>query len=282
MAISSCSDWPLTCINSRRSNSHRLNFIPTCKMLSFLSVSCSKFQNFRVNSSGCSPSTPILEEASAGGLPVVELNVVEFPDSEQCTIPDSDNLNDLLRRLFRDPQTEELAYEYYEKVKQQRPEFRPDKSTLKHVIRYLLSSKKWDVISLLFKDLKNSHVFPDGSTCSKLVSGCIRARKFKIVESLLQVFKSNKEISMLTFGSAMRGYNKLHMYRSTIAAFRKMKSAGVVPDSECYCHVMEACGKIGDSEKLVRLFGEIQSRHEELDFYSSPFCPRITGFFASH
>ncbi|XP_062150212.1 pentatricopeptide repeat-containing protein At5g13770, chloroplastic isoform X2 [Alnus glutinosa] len=234
MAISSCSDWPLARINSCRSNSHRLSFIPTCKILSFLSISCSKFQNFHVNSSGCSPS-PILEEAS-GSLPVVELNV-EFPDSEQCTIPN--NLNDLLRGLFRDPQTEELAYEYYEKVKQ-RPEFRPDKSTLKHVI------------------------------------SCIRARKFKIAEALLEVFKSNREISMLSFGSAMRGYNKLHMYRSTIVAFRKMKSAGVVPNSECYSHIMDAYSKMGDCEKLVQLFSELKRRHE-LDLYSSPFCTRIYG-----
>jgi pentatricopeptide repeat protein len=270
MAISSCSDWPLARINSCRSNSYRLSFIPTCKILSFFSISCSKFQNFHVNSSGCSPS-PILEEAS-GSLPVVELNV-EFPDSEQCTIPN--NLNDLLRGLFRDPQTEELAYEYYEKVKQ-RPEFRPDKSTLKHVIRYLLGSKKWDAILPLCKDFKNYDVFPDGSTCSKLVSGCIRARKFKIAEALLEVFKSNREISMLSFGSAMRGYNKLHMYRSTIVAFRKMKSAGVVPNSECYSHIMDACSKMGDCEKLVQLFSELKRRHE-LDFYSSPFCTRIYG-----
>jgi pentatricopeptide repeat protein len=273
MAISSCSDWHLACINSCRSNSHGSTLIPACKILSILSVSCSKFQNFRVNSSGCSPS-PILEEAS-GGLPVVELNV-DFPDPEQCTVPDSGNLNDLLRRLFGDPKTQELAYGYYEKLKQ-RPEFRPDKSTLKHVIRYLLSSKKWHAILLLFKDFKNYHVFPDASTCSRLVSSCIRARKFKIVETFLEDFKSNREVStVLTFGSAMRGYNKLHMYRSTIVAYRKMDSAGVFPDSECYCHTMEACSKLGDSQKLVQLFNELQTR-DELDFYSSPFCARIYG-----
>lgn len=265
MAISTFSDWSVACINSCR-NSYRLNETPTC----FFSVSSFKFQTFRANSSGC--SSPTLEEASSS-MSLVELNL-EFPNSEQYRTPDCANLNDLLRGLFGDPQTEDLAYEYYEKVKEM-PEFRPEKSTLKHVTRYLLSSKKWSLMSLLCQDFRNYEELPDSSTCSKLVSSCIRARKFKIVETLLEVFKSSAEVNVLAFGSAMSGYNKLHMYRSTIAEFKRMTSAGVAPDFRCYCHIMEAYTKIRDYEKVVELFRELQS--SQLDFHSSAFCGQIYG-----
>ncbi|XP_041012502.1 pentatricopeptide repeat-containing protein At5g13770, chloroplastic [Juglans microcarpa x Juglans regia] len=269
MTISTCSDWSVACINSCR-NSHRFNLIPTCKTLPFFSVTRPRFLNFDVYSSGC--SSPTLEEPS-NSLPVIELNL-EFPDSERCQKPDCGNLNDILRGLFADPQTQELAYEYYEKVKQ-RPEFRPERSTLKHVIRYLLSSSKWGLILQVCEDFRNYQVFPDSSTCSKLIRICIRARKFKIVETLLEDCKANGEVCVSAFVSAMSGYNKLHMYRSTIAAFRRMESSGVLPDLKCYCPIMEAYAKTGDSERVVELFRELQST--QLDFYSSPFCGQIYG-----
>ena len=128
----------------------------------------------------------------------------------------------------------------------------------------------FELFFLVCNDFNNYNVLPDSSTCSKLVSSCIRARKFKIVETLLEVFKSNGKVSVLAFGSAIRGYNKLHMYRSTILAFGKMRSTGVVPDSECSCHIMEAYMRLGDSEKVVEFFCELES--SQLDFYSSPFC----------
>ena len=273
MAISSYSDWSLACIHScSHRNSHILTLIPTCKTLPFFpAISCSKVQNFQVNTTGC--SSPILEDGqeASSNLPVIELNV-PFQDSKQNPVPDSEKLNDFLRGLFGSPQTEDLAFEYYEKMKGS-PEFRPEKSTLQHVIRYLLRSKKWRMILVVCDDFKNYNVLPDSSTCSKLVSSCIRARKFKIVETLLEVFKSNGKVSVLAFGSAIRGYNKLHMYRSTIVALGKMRSAGVVLDSECSCHIMEAYMRLGDSDKVVELFCELES--SQLDFYSSPFCTRI-------
>ena len=275
MAISSYSDWSLACIHScSHRNSHILTLIPTCKTLPFFpAISCSKVQNFQVNTTGC--SSPILEDGqeASSNLPVIELNV-PFQDSKQNPVPDSEKLNGFLRGLFGSPQTEDLAFEYYEKMKGS-PEFRPEKSTLQHVIRYLLRSKKWRMILVVCDDFKNYNVLPDSSTCSKLVSSCIRARKFKIVETLLEVFKSNGKVSVLAFGSAIRGYNKLHMYRSTIVALGKMRSAGVVLDSECSCHIMEAYMRLGDSDKVVELFCELES--SQLDFYSSPFCTRIYG-----
>ena len=54
-----------------------------------------------------------------------------------------------------------------------------------------------------------------------------------------------------------------------------MRSTGVVPDSECSCHIMEAYTRLGDSEKVVEFFCELGS--SQLDFYSSPFCTRKYG-----
>ncbi|CBI24106.3 unnamed protein product, partial [Vitis vinifera] len=166
-------------------------------------------------------------------LPVIELDV-ELPD----LTPKDENLNDFLCGLFRDPRSEELAFDYYQKVKE-RPEFRPDKETLERIIR--------------------------------LISSCIRARKFRITESLLEVFSYNDDVALLVCNSAMGGYNKLHMFSSTIAVYDRMKSAGVVPNSESYYRIMEAYIKIRDYEKVVTLFQEFESR--KID--SSPFSTQI-------
>ncbi|KAJ7954442.1 Pentatricopeptide repeat-containing protein [Quillaja saponaria] len=58
----------------------------------------------------------------------------------------------------------------------------------------------------------------------------------------------------------MRAYNKLHMFRSTVLIFGRMKTANVVPDSRCYLQIMKAYFRIGDCEKVVELFHEFESR----------------------
>ena len=66
-------------------------------------------------------------------------------------------------------------------------------------------------------------MLPDSYTCPELVRSCIRARKWKIVDTLLEVFKSNGKVSVLAFGSAMRSYNKLHMYRSPLGKWNLLE-----------------------------------------------------------
>nr|KJB35742.1 hypothetical protein B456_006G126500 [Gossypium raimondii] len=91
-----------------------------------------------------------------------------------------------------------------------------------------------------------------------------------VVEALLEAFKSDKELSVITFNSAMAGYNKLHMFRSTIAAYETMKSNGISPDSESYCQIMEAYHRIGDMDKVSSLFDEFESSKLNL----TPLAPR--------
>ncbi|RVX11477.1 Pentatricopeptide repeat-containing protein, chloroplastic [Vitis vinifera] len=182
----------------RQPHKLKLTFTSTCKLLPIFSLPCSNSRYLFVNNS--SYSSPIVAEESTHDhhLPVIELDL-ELPD----LTPKDENLNDFLCGLFRDPRSEELAFDYYQKVKE-RPEFRPDKETLEHII-------------------------------------------------------SNG------------GYNKLHMFSSTIAVYDRMKSAGVVPNSESYYRIMEAYIKIRDYEKVVTLFQEFESR--KID--SSPFSTQI-------
>lgn len=254
MAISCSADWSLACTKSCITHVHA--FIPTCHFPSFYSVSGSNPLLFHVNFS-TSP-TPILEEASSNNTPLIHVDV-NFANAQQFSKLGTENLNGFLCGLFEDPKTEELAFEYYQRLKE-RPEFRPERSTLNHVIRYLLRLKKWDFILSVSEDFGIYHVLPDSATCSILITFCIKHRKFKIADTLLHVFQSDCEAAILTFGSAMRGYNKLHMYRSTVLVFERVKSTKLVLDSGCYLHIMEACSKLGDSEKVVQLFHEFESR----------------------
>lgn len=193
---------------------------------------------------------------------------LHFQEPGRFSAADEDDLNQVLCGLLQDPQNGRQGLEFFEKAKE-RPEFRPEKSTLKHLIRYLVRAKKWDTILYLSEDFKNWNVLPDAYTCSRLVSSCIRARKFRVVQSLLQVFESDDTTVVFAFDSAMRGYNKLHMFRSTILVFEKMISAGIVPNPGCYCQILEAYQKIGDTEKVVGLFHELESRKLVLTPFST-------------
>ncbi|KAI8022344.1 Pentatricopeptide repeat-containing protein [Camellia lanceoleosa] len=197
------------------------------------------------NSTGC-PSS-ILEDPSSSTTqppPILQLN----PKIQHFTAEDEDahflsggDLNGFICSLFEDPQTQELAYNYYEKAKQNPDyEFLPKKSTLNYLIR--------------------------------LVSCCVRARKFKLAHTLLQVFKTDNEIATLAFDSAMKGYNKLHMYSSTIDLYGLMKSSGIVLDFGCYSRVMEAYMKTGDFDRVVSLFEQLETRSSTaiIDSTSSP------------
>ncbi|XP_020535007.2 pentatricopeptide repeat-containing protein At5g13770, chloroplastic [Jatropha curcas] len=260
MAISNSPDWSVASIYSCRKpyNNKIIIFTPSCKTLPFLTLAISKFSLFRTLSSSC-PS-PILENPSTN-FPLTQLDL-KTQDSQEYKVPDSENLNDFLCRILQDPRTENLAYEYYKKAKESQ-EFTPEKSMLKLLIRYSIKSKNWDFILSVLDDFRKYNVFPDSYTCSKLVSSCIKARKFRIVESLLEIFKSHSKIAVLAFDSAMKGYNKLHMYGSTIPVYEKMKLAGIFMDSGGYCQIMKAYQKIGDTERVLALFNEFESRKFE-------------------
>ncbi|OAY25424.1 pentatricopeptide repeat-containing protein At5g13770, chloroplastic [Manihot esculenta] len=257
MAISRSPDWSVASINSCRNPHHIIIFSPSWKTLSFLSPTCSSnFPLFHVNSSSC-PS-PILEEPSSANFPVVQWDS-SVQDSQE---PDSENLNDFLCGVLQDPRTEHLAYEYYKKATE-RQEFKPEKSMLKLLMRYLIRSKNWGFILSVSDDFVKYNSLPDSHTCSILVSSCVKARKFRIVETLLEIFKSYGEIAVFAFDSAMRGYNKLHMYGRTIFVYEKMKLTGISMDSGSYYQIMKAYQKIGDTEKVLALFHEFESRKLE-------------------
>ncbi|KAG5076182.1 hypothetical protein JHK82_054877 [Glycine max] len=239
--------------------------IPTCHFPSLHTVSPShhhrRFFFFHANFSA-SP-TPILEEEPSSSNTPTIIHVVDVNFAadvqQQYSKPEPENLNEFLCGLFEDPKTKELAFDYYQRLKE-RPEFRPEKPTLKHVIRYLVSLKSWGSILSVSEDFKVYHVLPDRATCSRLVKFCIEHRKFRVAESLLYVFKDDSEVAFLAFSSAMRSYNKLHMFRNTVLVFERMKSSNVVLDSRGYLHIMEAYSKLNECEKVVQLFREFESR----------------------
>ncbi|XP_021277882.1 pentatricopeptide repeat-containing protein At5g13770, chloroplastic isoform X1 [Herrania umbratica] len=266
MAISSSPDWSLASTDSHTSKTRKNGLFSSCKTLHFVSFPTSNLPLFHIYSSGC-PS-PILEDASAT-VPSTKLEL-KFQGSQQLSLPDVDNLNSFLCGLLQDTENEGLAYDYYEKAKQ-RPGFIPEKPLLQLLIRYLVQSKKWDLVMSLSEDFKHYHVLPDSYTCSRLINACIRARKFKVVDTLLQVFKSDKVVALLAFNSAMAGYNKLHMFRSTIAVYETMKLNGIFQDSESYCQIMEAYQHLGDMDKVAAFFDEFVSRKFDL----TPAAPRV-------
>ncbi|KAL3502225.1 hypothetical protein ACH5RR_036674 [Cinchona calisaya] len=136
--------------------------------------------------SSCSSASVLEENVSCTTTsPVIQLDL-----DHVSSLPETDDLNGLICALFEDSRTEELAYDYYERAKE-KADFRPKKLTLKLTIR--------------------------------LISSCTRARKFKLVNTLLGIFSADESIAFLAFDAAMKSYNMLHMYSSTISLYERMK-----------------------------------------------------------
>lgn len=241
------------------------------------------------NSSTCSPPLVLKEGESIyyENVPVIQQQQQRVTDLalsskvEKCEkgfdLPnDSKELNSLICGMCNDPQTQELAVQYYEKAKE-KPEFRPQKYTLNLLTRYLIRSKNWNLLFTFCEDFKNFKVIPGKSTCCTLIGSCIKARKFKLVNKLLEIFSAaDLEVAVSAFDSAMKGYNQLHMYSSTIVLYQTMRSGEISLDAACYCRIMEAHLKMGHYEKTIEIFQEIENRKMvKIGDTPSPFFSQI-------
>ncbi|RZC70168.1 hypothetical protein C5167_033284 [Papaver somniferum] len=252
MAIWKTIDWSLT-------SAHKEPLIspPSSSKIIISVVSLSNRRFLLVNSSTNSPiSYPSLETSTKNDLLTLQLD----SQSQQNLFLDEGNSNEFLCKLCKDPQTESVAFQYYEKAKD-RPGYRPNQLVFKLLLRYLIKHKQWNSVSSLAKDFQDFQIFPDVITCSKLVSGCMKARKFNIAENLLGIFESNQDIAVSAFNSAMKGYNKLHMYSSTILVYNRMKSARISLDLDSYYQTLEAFYRTGNTEEVLFLFKELQSQN---------------------
>lgn len=80
-----------------------------------------------------------------------------------------------------------------------------------------------------------------------------------LAESLLNVLETKRSVAVQSYAAAMSGYNKLHMYRSTVLLYDRMNSTGVPKNAKCYYLVMEAHRKLGNVETVLSLFLEFNS-----------------------
>ncbi|KAL3620166.1 hypothetical protein CASFOL_035078 [Castilleja foliolosa] len=222
----------------------------------------------KADSSAC--SSPVLEPTE--NAPVIELSV-NLQDFQTFPVNNKE-LNALIISLLKDPQTEKMGYDYYQKAKQN-PGFKPQRYTLKLVSRYLIRSKNWNLLFSLCEDFKGFQVLPDrGTCCNLIISTCIKARKLKLVDNFLEVFLvKDKETAVLAFDFAMKGYNQLHMYSSTGVLYERMKSSGLDLSPACYSRVMEAYMKTGHHEKVVAIFQELETdKCEEDEMLTRIYC----------
>ncbi|KAL3502191.1 hypothetical protein ACH5RR_036640 [Cinchona calisaya] len=269
MAIPNSPEWSLASINHKKGSHIPISipiFSEPFKNHPFSPLLCLNSRALIAKTSSCS-SAPILEEnaSSTTTSPVIQLDL-----DHVSSLPETDDLNGLICALFEDSRTEELAYDYYERAKA-KADFRPKKLTLKLVIRYLIHSRNWGLLYSLCEDFKSFRILPDGSTCYRLISSCTRARKFKLVNTLLGIFSADESIAFLAFDAAMKSYNKLHMYSSTISLHERMKSNGIALDSGCYCHIMDAYMKMGTYENAVSMFQEFERKN----MGDTPFIRKI-------
>ncbi|KAG8065967.1 hypothetical protein GUJ93_ZPchr0004g39190 [Zizania palustris] len=186
-------------------------------------------------------------------------------------LPDAPKLgisNKFIRGLCSDRQTEQLAFECYRRALHQ-PEFRPSKKTMNALTVQLLRTKQWISLELLVEDFVAYGVLPERRTCARIVSSCIKAKKFGLADAVLGIVEGKRGApAAVTFSSAMQAYNKLHMYRSTLQVYERMRAARLSRDADAYRAVMAACGALGKPEMVASLLEQYKSHK----WYPSENC----------
>ncbi|KAF3340323.1 pentatricopeptide repeat-containing protein [Carex littledalei] len=243
------SDWSLAPLSPLSKSLTKIQ--PSLSFLYTTSLAhLSKKQRIPIVSFTNACSSPLLENSS------INLHQISLQPSPVTDITIS---NDLIRNLCEDPQTEAIAFEYYKKAREKQ-NLQPDSKTLVTLFRKLLKSKQWSSVGYIIEDLRSLNVLPDVPMCSALVTGCIKARKFKLMESFLEVVETRKGgAARAAFGSALRGYNKLHMYRNTILVYDRMRAAQLPLDSTCFVATMKAYHALRNLDMVISLFDEYKS-----------------------
>ncbi|XP_071735796.1 pentatricopeptide repeat-containing protein At5g13770, chloroplastic-like [Rutidosis leptorrhynchoides] len=272
MAISTSSEWSLACIHRIKTTHKNLTFNSSNNSpIQLLVPPHSTSSSSRIlisNSSLIYPSLFLEDEESTDSSLQFALNLQDFQDFQDLSLPQQESVNLFICKMFKDSKTEALGFESYEKAKRMQG-FVPSRSTLHNLIRYSLRLNNWNSIWSISQDFGNFNVYPDASSCCSLISSCIRAKRFKLSDNLLHVLKFEKDVAVLSFNVAMRSYNKLHMYSSTVKVFDMMISSCMQLDGECYGHTMEAYQKLGKNDKVISLFKEFESSSTEwTPFYS--------------
>ncbi|XP_052152794.1 pentatricopeptide repeat-containing protein At5g13770, chloroplastic [Oryza glaberrima] len=193
----------------------------------------------------------------------VPVPVSPLPDAPKLGIS-----NKFIRGLCSDRQTEQLAFECYRRALHQ-PEFLPDKKTMNALTVQLLRAKQWSSLEFLVEDFRAYGVMPERRTCARLVASCVKARKFGLADMVLGVLEGKRGApAAVAFSSAMQAYNKLHMYRSTLLVYERMRAARLSRDADAYRAVMAACGALGKPEMVASLLKQYKSHK----WYPSESC----------
>ncbi|KAJ6839478.1 pentatricopeptide repeat-containing protein, chloroplastic [Iris pallida] len=251
------SDWSLAPVLHPKLKALYSISISHHNVLSVTHSSSSSFnhQKIAILNSSKTPS-PLLEDSSSG-IKLIQLSS-ESKTDQQPPISESDISDEDIRGLCNGSKSRILTFEDY-RTSRERPDYRPDSRTVDFLVNSLTKTKRWKLISIISEDFRAFDVYPSKSTCRRLITDCVRARKFKMVESLLESLQEKKEIAVSAFGAAMRGYNKLHMYSSTVSALNAMRTAGLLPDGSCYLSAMDAYRKLGGTENVLALFTEFET-----------------------
>ncbi|KAE8735526.1 hypothetical protein F3Y22_tig00000340pilonHSYRG00562 [Hibiscus syriacus] len=240
MAISGSPDWSLASTDSFTSKPRKsvLFFAPCKKTLHFVPFPTSNLPLFHINSSCNSPSAitdhPSSSSSSSGNVPVT-------------------GLNGLLCGYYKTLQVK--MSHMISTCKQREPRVHARETMLKLLIRYFVQSKKWDLIMSLSHDFKRYNVFPNGYTCSRLINTCVKARKFKVVEALLEAFRSDEELAVIAFNSAMAGQS---LFLVDEFETRNLNSTPLAP--RAYSILCDALAKSSRAYEALEYFRDMRKK----------------------
>ncbi|KAM3235319.1 pentatricopeptide repeat-containing protein, chloroplastic [Capsicum annuum] len=253
MAFTTSSDWSFPpCINCKnRILKPKICF--SCKTLPFLSNIFLNSTSTLVVAKSSSCSSPVLEEKKRPKTPsnnpqVIELDleqIQDFSSSSTTTttngtttttttttcLSDSKDLNGVICSLLKDPQTQVLGYDYYEKAKVNK-DFRLEKPTLKLLI------------SIMEAHMKLGH-------CDKVVA-IFEEFESKRVESTphyAQIYKNLCE----SLGKSGRAFEALEY-------FRDMTKKGIQEDHSFYSILICGFASIREVNMAVELVEEAEGK----------------------
>ncbi|KAL7238070.1 hypothetical protein ACSBR2_004213 [Camellia fascicularis] len=266
MAIPSSPDWSVTSsINYSKTTTTHKSVFPLDSKFKSLHFLCLPFRNLRVfmpNSTGC-PS-PILEDPSSSTTqppPILQLN----PKIQHFTAEDEDahflsggDVNGFICSLFEGPQTQELAYNYYEKAKQNPDyEFLPKKSTLNYLIRI----REVKIAEELLMEAESNKMLRDPAVFLKLVLMYVEEGLLEKTKEIVAAMKRVKiRVSDCIFCAIVNGFSKRRGLRVAIEVYEDMILEGCEPGQVTYASIINVYYRLGLYLKAEKAFSEMENK----------------------
>ncbi|KAG6555873.1 hypothetical protein Mapa_002515 [Marchantia paleacea] len=152
-----------------------------------------------------------------------------------------------------------LCFSFYNWVKQQST-YTADLPFLLAVVRFLLTTSKFDKLVHVTQDLFDAGFTLDSGTYCRIISHASSKSRITICEWWFQKMKERGcWPDAMTYNTMIHAYTLARLPDKAFVTFEEMKERGIQPDVHTFGHLLLACQRKGDAELVHNYFLQMET-----------------------